>query len=59
MAGSNGAGKGDRYRHVDKKKFDENYKRIFGNREVTPLDCTSSVPCDQCSFSDQCYGDKK
>ncbi len=25
-----GAGKGDRYRSVNKKKYDEGYKRIFG-----------------------------
>jgi len=26
-------GKGDRYRPVDKDKFDENYERIFGKEE--------------------------
>jgi len=26
------AGKGDRFRHIDKKKFDENYVRIFGHQ---------------------------
>ncbi len=25
-----GAGKGDTYRHVNKRKYDENYERIFG-----------------------------
>jgi hypothetical protein len=27
---SNGAGKGDKYRPVDRKKYEENYDRIFG-----------------------------
>ena len=27
-------GKGDRYRSVDKKKFDKNYERIFKKKEV-------------------------
>jgi len=27
--------------------------------EVTPLDCEISIPCDQCSFADQCYADRK
>lgn len=27
---NNGAGKGDSYRKVDQKKWDENYARIFG-----------------------------
>lgn len=27
---STGAGKGDAYRPVNKKKYDENYERIFG-----------------------------
>ena len=26
------AGKGDLYRSVDKKKFDENFEKIFGQR---------------------------
>ena len=30
--GPTGAGKGDTYRPVDKKKYDENYERIFGNK---------------------------
>lgn len=28
------AGKGDRYRPVDKKKWDENYDRIFGRKNA-------------------------
>ena len=28
---SNGAGKGDDFRPCDKKKYDENYARIFGH----------------------------
>lgn len=27
-------GKGDWYRPVDKKKFDENYEAMFGKREI-------------------------
>lgn len=27
-----GAGKGDRYRPVNKKKYDENYERIYGSK---------------------------
>ncbi len=27
-----GAGKGDTYRPVNKRKYDENYERIFGKR---------------------------
>ena len=27
------AGKGDRYRDVDRKKWDENYERIFGKKK--------------------------
>lgn len=29
------AGKGDKYRPVNKKKYDENYERIFGNRNIS------------------------
>lgn len=29
---NNGAGKGDVYRPVDKKKYDRNYERIFGKK---------------------------
>ena len=28
-----GAGKGDKYRHVDLKKYRENYEKIFGKRK--------------------------
>lgn len=28
-----GAGKGDNYRAVNKKKFDSNYERAFGDRD--------------------------
>lgn len=31
---SNGAGKGSVYRPVDKKKYDENYDRIFGAKKA-------------------------
>lgn len=29
-----GAGKGDKPRSVDKKRYGENYDRIFGKREI-------------------------
>jgi hypothetical protein len=29
-----GAGKGDDYRKVDKKKFDKNFDNIFGKRDI-------------------------
>jgi len=29
-----GAGKGDDYRKVDKKKFDKNFDNIFGKKEI-------------------------
>lgn len=29
-----GAGKGDTYRKVDKKKFDATYESIFGKKEI-------------------------
>jgi|WetSurMetagenome_2_1015567.scaffolds.fasta_scaffold461754_1 hypothetical protein len=29
-----GAGKGDDYRRVDKKKFDKNYEAIFGKKDI-------------------------
>lgn len=29
---NNSAGKGDKYRKVDKQKYDDNYTRIFGVR---------------------------
>lgn len=29
-----GAGKGDKARPIDKKRFDENYKRIFGDKKT-------------------------
>jgi hypothetical protein len=34
------AGKGDRYRPVDQKKWDEGYERVFGQRD----------PCDGCTY---------
>jgi len=30
------AGKGDKYRPVDRKKWDENWDRIFGKKKKTP-----------------------
>lgn len=35
MGNENQAGKGDRYRPVDKKKYDDNYDRIFRRRKKT------------------------
>lgn len=32
------AGKGDKYRKVNKQKFDENYERIFGKRSFNVSD---------------------
>jgi len=32
MAGKHGAGKGDTYRPVDRKKWAENWNAIFGDR---------------------------
>jgi hypothetical protein len=29
-----GAGKGDDYRKVDKKKFDKNFEAIFGKKDI-------------------------
>jgi len=31
---SDGAGKGDSYRDVNKKKYDENFDRIFGKKPL-------------------------
>ena len=33
MSGKHGAGKGDRYRQVDQKKYAENYEKIFGKKK--------------------------
>lgn len=35
MAGKHSAGKGDRYRQVDMKKYAENYEKIFGKKKKT------------------------
>ena len=32
MGGKDGAGKGSRYRPVDQKKWEENWKKVFGNK---------------------------
>jgi hypothetical protein len=32
MSGKHSAGKGDKYRPVDKKQYDENYEAIFGKK---------------------------
>jgi len=33
MGGETGYSKGDTYRPVNKKKFDENYEKIFGTKD--------------------------
>lgn len=33
MEENNGAGKGDRYRSVDQKKWDNNWEQIFGSKK--------------------------
>lgn len=35
---STGAGKGDKYRPVNKKKFDENYDEIFRKKSIKKVD---------------------
>jgi hypothetical protein len=42
------AGKGDHYRPVDKKKFDENYDRIFKQK------CEVNNKCHLCDKIDSC-----
>jgi hypothetical protein len=55
MSGPTHYGKGDRYRPVDKKKFDENWERIFmyrTNRCV--LTAKVDPDCASCQFV-RCY----
>lgn len=33
MSGKHSAGKGDKYRPVDKKQYDKNYEAIFGKKK--------------------------
>lgn len=33
MSGKHSAGKGDRYRPLDKKQYDKNYEAIFGKKK--------------------------
>ena len=33
MGDRHSAGKGDRYRSVDRKKYSENYEKIFGKKK--------------------------
>jgi len=40
----NGAGKGDRYRSVNKKKYDENHIRIFGDKPFNIWDLEEKDP---------------
>jgi hypothetical protein len=49
MAESNGAGKGDKYRPVDKKKYDANWDKAFGIKHV----CAQLTSCEKCS-NNQC-----
>jgi len=41
MEGQYGAGKGDSYRPVDQKKWDENWDKIFGKGKIKKLKPTS------------------
>ena len=38
MAGKHGAGKGDRYRQVDQKKYAENWEKAFGKKKTKRKD---------------------
>jgi hypothetical protein len=33
MSGKHSAGKGDKYRPLDKKQYDKNYEEIFGKKK--------------------------
>lgn len=41
MEGQYGAGKGDSYRPVDQKKWDENWDKIFGKGKIKKLKPTT------------------
>ena len=44
------AGKGDRYRRVDRKKYYESYDRIFGSKETKDsqqTECPQYAECQQ------------
>jgi len=36
-AKDNHGGKGDKYRKVDKQRFDDNFDRIFGKKDKSPI----------------------
>tara|TARA_R100000700_G_C3086239_1_gene89653 strand:- start:194 stop:376 length:183 start_codon:yes stop_codon:yes gene_type:complete len=36
MSGNHGAGKGDNYRPVDQKKWDEGWEKAFGKKKKNP-----------------------
>ena len=36
MSGKHGAGKGDRYRRLDQKKWDEGWEKAFGKKKKNP-----------------------
>ena len=38
MSGKHGAGKGDRYRQVDQKKYAENWEKAFGKKKKKDKD---------------------
>lgn len=42
------AGKGDRYRPVDRKRYEENYEKLFGSEQCPEDDCT----CKRCRQED-------
>jgi hypothetical protein len=37
MSGRHSTGKGDKYRAVDRKKYSENYEKIFGKKKPTTV----------------------
>ncbi|MGA0866112.1 MAG: hypothetical protein ACO3QV_02190 [Candidatus Nanopelagicaceae bacterium] len=46
MGGKHAAGKGDRYRKVDLKKYAENYDKIFGKKKKKTRSSTSKRKVD-------------
>lgn len=53
MTVNSGAGKGSKYRPVDKKKYDENFDKIFRNKEY--CECDKEGTC----FAMVCYNSCK
>lgn len=44
MEGQYGAGKGDSYRPVDQKKWNENWDKIFGKGKIKKMKPTTKKP---------------